>query len=116
MKCNLKRHDTYMTCCGLESTIHQQMSYRDIIDNVVCLGSNNMPQIPNNVKNITAKIRIPNLGTPVYAFVDIASLKDMNYFDLALSPITTTLLERYGVTPAQFAIDFCREVLVTTIA
>lgn len=115
MKCNLKRHDTYMTCCGLESTIHQQMSYRDIIDNVVCLGSNNMPQIPNNVKNITAKIKIPNLEIPFYAFVDIASLKGMNSFDLALSPVTTTLLERYGVTPAQFAIDFCKETLVTAV-
>ena len=115
MKCNIKRHDTYMTCCGLESTIHQQMSYRDIIDNVVCLDSNNMPQIPNNVKNITAKIKIPNLEIPFYAFVDIASLKGMNSFDLALSPVTTTLLERYGVTPAQFAIDFCKETLVTAV-
>ncbi len=116
MKCNIKRNDTYMTRFGLESTIYQQISYRDIIDNVVCFGANNMPQIPNNVKNITARIQIPNLGIPVYAFVDIVSIKGANYHNPVLSPVTSTLLERYGVTPEQFADDFCREALAITIA
>ena len=115
MKCNLKRHDTYMTCCGLESTIYQQMSYRDIIDNVICFGPNDIPQIPDNVKMITATIKIPNLGVPVYVFVDVASVKGTNYHNPVLSPITTTLLERYGVTPTQFAEDFCKETLVTAV-
>ena len=116
MKCNIKRNDTYMTRCGLESNIHRQMSYRDIIDNVICFGPNDIPQIPDNVKRITATIKVPNLGVPVYAFVDVASIKGANYHNPVLSPVTSTLLDRYGVTPDQFAEDFCREVLVTTIA
>ena len=117
MKCNINRtKNTMTTRYGLESNIHQQMSYRDIIDNVICFGPNDIPQIPDNVKMITATIKIPNLGVPVYAFVDVASIKGANYHNPVLSPVTSTLLDRYGVTPDQFAEDFCREVLVTTIA
>lgn len=117
MKCNINRtKNTMTTRCGLESNIHQQMSYRDIIDNVICFGPNDIPQIPDNVKMIIATIKIPNLGVPVYAFVDVASIKGANYHNPVLSPVTSTLLDRYGVTPDQFAEDFCREVLVTTIA
>ena len=54
MKCNIRRKNTVTTRCGLESNIHQQMSYRDIIDNVICFGPNDIPQIPDNVKMITA--------------------------------------------------------------
>ena len=116
MKCNIRRKNTVTTCYGLESNIHQQMSYRDIIDNVICFGPNDIPQIPDNVKMIIATIKIPNLGVPVYAFVDVASIKGANYHNPVLSPVTSTLLDRYGVTPDQFAEDFCREVFVTTIA
>lgn len=111
MKCALNITNKVFSRSGVESTIHQSMSYRDIIENVIFTNEKYGSDMFNAVRTCTVHYKDKLTGAKLYGFIDLSSIKAFagGEKQLCLSPVTTTLLERYGVTWKQFLEDFHKE-------
>lgn len=94
----------------LRVSIHNTYSYTELIQNCVAVPIRLMPELLTTTREILVVIR--SSSEDFGYVVDLSALKivDSNnkyYPDRAyLTPLTTDLLDLYGVSPEQFVNDF----------
>ena len=86
-------------------TIHKKMSYEELLENAIGLGSYYVPKLPEKVQHLIVRTQT-EYGLITF-FLDTSPIKSLGYGDkVAIAPITIDLLELYGVTREQFINDY----------
>lgn len=86
------------------------MSYENLVINAVAVTEEMVPGLPAKTRSSIVKIKVDFIveEKELLFFVDVAYIRSLNRTgnrSLCI-PITTSLLNRYGVTPQRFIEDF----------
>ena len=101
-----KQKSVYTTICS-------EMSYDDILHNIIIKDEKSADFLDDDVKSIVVSATtIFDSDVEYYFFVDITTIfTELKEEIIAFIPVTIFLLEFYGVTPQQFLDDYSQRLI-----